>query len=66
MVVINTQKIRIPHTNEMEKAMQQAHGICFAEYERSLQKRIEVERTREKDHRRSTQLTAQTQHRLSI
>jgi hypothetical protein len=35
----------------MEKAMQNARGIGFAEYERSLDKRIQIEKIRDKEHR---------------
>ncbi|MGV3487114.1 MAG: hypothetical protein ACO1OC_00820 [Tuberibacillus sp.] len=42
----------------MEKAMQQSHNMGFAEYERSLEKRMKVEKVREKDYRRSVILTA--------
>ncbi|TCP23511.1 hypothetical protein EV207_13031 [Scopulibacillus darangshiensis] len=38
--------------------MHQAHGIGYAEYENSLEKRIEVEKAREKDHHKCTQITA--------
>ena len=38
------------YTNEMEKALYQSHGINYAEYERSLEKRIEVEKSRDAEH----------------
>ncbi len=39
--------------------MQQSHGISYAEYEGSLQKRIEVEMARERDHHRCAQIKAE-------
>jgi len=43
----------------MEKAMQQSHNIGYAEYERSLEKRIKVEKDRDKEYRQSTILAAE-------
>jgi hypothetical protein len=40
----------------MEKAMQQNHGIGYEEYNRSLEKRLEVEKEREKDYKRSQKI----------
>ena len=57
--VIFNHKIRIRHTGEMEKAMQQSHNIGYAEYERSLEKRIKVEKDRDKEYRQSTILAAE-------
>jgi hypothetical protein len=34
----------------MEKAMLNAHGICFEDYKRKLHVRMEVEKRREKDY----------------
>ncbi len=42
----------------MEKAMQQSHGIGYADYNRSLEKRLEVEKAREKDHQQSKKIIA--------
>lgn len=46
------------YTNEMEKAMYQSHGINYSEYERSLEKRIEVEKNRDAEHSKCMQLAA--------
>ncbi|WP_162831745.1 hypothetical protein [Halalkalibacter akibai] len=43
----------------MEKGMQQAHGISYSEYERSLEKRIQIEKQREKDYEASKKIAAQ-------
>jgi hypothetical protein len=40
----------------MEKAMQQSHGMGYAEYNRKLENRLRVERKREKDHQKCLQL----------
>lgn len=36
--------------------MQQSHGIGYAEYNRNLDKRLKVEKQREKDHRKSLEI----------
>lgn len=46
-------------TNEMEKAMHQTHGFGYAEYNRSLEKRMKVEASRERDYKLSCQLAAE-------
>ncbi|WP_112181758.1 MULTISPECIES: hypothetical protein [Paraliobacillus] len=43
--------LALTYTSEMEKAMQLNHGLGFAEYERKLNQRLEIERAREKSHR---------------
>lgn len=43
--------LALTYTSEMEKAMQQNHGLGFAEYERKLNQRLKIEREREKSHR---------------
>jgi hypothetical protein len=42
----------------MEKALYQSHGINYSEYERSLDKRLEVEKSRDKEHVECTQRLA--------
>jgi peptide deformylase len=37
----------------MEKSMHQSHGMGYAEYQRSLEKRMIVERKREKEYKKS-------------
>ena len=50
------QSLDLNYTGEMEKAMQKAHGIGYAEYSRSYEKRIEVEKARELDYKRSKRI----------
>ncbi|MCD8509801.1 MAG: hypothetical protein LRY73_07960 [Bacillus sp. (in: Bacteria)] len=45
----------------MEKAMFQSHGISYAEYNRSIDNIMEVEKQREKDHKRSISIVAEHQ-----
>lgn len=52
------------HTSEMEKSMHQAHGIGYAEYERSLEKRMLVEKNREKDYQNSVVMINQIDRKL--
>ncbi|WP_017726360.1 hypothetical protein [Halalkalibacterium ligniniphilum] len=49
-------------TGEMEKAMQQAHGVGYAEYERNLDKRLEVEKAREEDYNRCNEMIRELNH----
>ncbi|MBU8906615.1 hypothetical protein [Desertibacillus haloalkaliphilus] len=43
----------------MEKAMQQSHGVGYAEYSRSLEQRLKVEKAREQDYKQCNRLVAQ-------
>ena len=43
-------------TNDMEKAMQTAHGVGYAEYCQSLEVRMQVERRRTQSHMESIQI----------
>lgn len=45
-----TNLIKTAYTTDMEKAMQRNHGIGYAEYNRSLTKRLEVEKKRDKEY----------------
>jgi hypothetical protein len=40
----------------MEKAMYQSHGLGYEEYQRKLETRLQVEKQREKDYRKSRQI----------
>ncbi|WP_165769145.1 hypothetical protein [Virgibacillus profundi] len=46
------------YTPEMEKAMQQTHKICYAEYGRRLDKRIAVEKKRQQEYEQCKLLVA--------
>lgn len=49
MITINS-GIDLEYTPKMEKAMQQSHGMSFKEYERKLDKRLAVEKRRQKEY----------------
>ncbi|PLT28084.1 hypothetical protein [Peribacillus deserti] len=51
-------------THDMEKAMQQNHGIGYSEYSRDLDLRIEVEKKREKSYSKSHQITEELNRRM--
>ncbi|WP_280771252.1 hypothetical protein [Salipaludibacillus daqingensis] len=46
----------VKYTENMEKALQQSHGIGYESYKGSLKKKVEVEKAREKDYRDSLQV----------
>ncbi|WP_272479968.1 hypothetical protein [Aquibacillus koreensis] len=48
--------MNLNYTSEMEKAMQQSHGLGYAEYSRKLSKRLHVEKERENDHKESQKI----------
>jgi hypothetical protein len=48
----------------MEKAMYQTHGIGYAEYGRSLEKRIKIEKEREKDHHNCNRMANEHDRKL--
>ncbi|MGC4378754.1 hypothetical protein WD019_17795 [Fictibacillus sp. Mic-4] len=58
------QQIKVKHTSEMEKAMQKSHGIGYAEYERSLEKRLEVEEKREAEYVKGLDVTAELDRKI--
>jgi hypothetical protein len=43
----------------MEKAMHQSHGCGYAEYERDLEKRMDVEKNREKEYKKGLEIAAE-------
>ncbi|MFD1039659.1 hypothetical protein ACFQ3N_14815 [Virgibacillus byunsanensis] len=47
------------YTPEMEKAMQQSHGMSFEEYGRKLENRITVEMRRQQEYRDCQKMVAQ-------
>jgi hypothetical protein len=42
----------------MEKAMHQSHGCGYAEYDRDLEKRLEIEKDRERAYKKGLQIAA--------
>lgn len=53
------------YTHEMEKAMEQSHGMNYAEYERNFSNRLLVEKRREAEYEKSKRIVAAavTKHR---
>ncbi|MFB1051183.1 hypothetical protein [Paraliobacillus sp. JSM ZJ581] len=51
--------LALNYTSEMEKAMQQNHGVGYAEYGQNLEKRLEIERKREKSHRKCLKIVTE-------
>ncbi len=45
--------------------MYQSHGVGYAEYSRNFNKRMEVERDRESNHRQSLKMVSEFDRRLS-
>ncbi|WP_374932298.1 hypothetical protein [Neobacillus driksii] len=50
--------LKMKYTNEMEKGLLSAHGVCYEVYKRKLDVRMEVEKRRELDHLLCKQLYA--------
>ncbi|NIK12201.1 hypothetical protein FHR85_001609 [Alkalibacillus almallahensis] len=44
------------YTSDMEKAMQQSHGIGYEEYSRKLENQLAVERRREQEYQQSQKM----------
>jgi len=56
--------MKLKYTNEMEKGLLRAHGVCYEVYKRKLNVRMEVEKRRELDHLLCKQLSANFDGRL--
>ncbi|MEH6994816.1 hypothetical protein V7075_19245 [Neobacillus drentensis] len=56
--------MKLKYTNEMEKAMLSAHGVCYEDYKRKLKVRMEVEKRRERDYLISKRLSADFDGRI--
>ncbi|GGM35765.1 hypothetical protein GCM10011351_22300 [Paraliobacillus quinghaiensis] len=54
----------LTYTGEMEKAMQQNHGIGFAEYERKLNNRLQIEREREKSYKQASRVVNEMERKV--
>ena len=48
--------LNLKYTNEMEKALLNAHGVCYEDYKRNLHVRMKVEKRREQDYLASKRL----------
>ena len=44
--------------------MQQSHGVSYAEYERDLNHRLEIERERERSYRKSLEIVQEVGNQL--
>lgn len=60
--IINDHKLHLDYTPEMEKAMQQSHGLGYQEYSRQLNKRMQVEREREMDYKKGQFVRLDMEH----
>ncbi|MDV2686070.1 hypothetical protein RYX56_17010 [Alkalihalophilus lindianensis] len=59
----NKREQEIPEV--MEKGLQQSHGISHQEYLHDLDKKIEVEKAREKDYQKNKELEKELNNKLS-
>ncbi|WP_170840755.1 hypothetical protein [Oceanobacillus limi] len=48
----------------MEKQMQQSHQICYAEYSRKLEKRMIVEKRRDKEYEKCKHMVAELDNQI--
>lgn len=55
--------LALNYTTEMEKAMQQNHGLGYAEYERSLEQRLEIEKKRERSHKNGLKIVTEMERK---
>ncbi|WP_158586207.1 hypothetical protein [Oceanobacillus profundus] len=46
------------YTSEMEKGMTKSRHVCYEEYSRKLEKRLEVEKQREREYKEAKMLVA--------
>lgn len=46
------------YTSEMEKAIGQSRGVNYEEYDRSLEKKLKVEKQREKDYQNAKMISS--------
>lgn len=56
--------IDLAYTSKMEKAMEQSNGMSFKEYERKFDKRIAVEKRREKEYEQCKHIVASLDHKI--
>ncbi|OCA87623.1 hypothetical protein A8F94_07130 [Bacillus sp. FJAT-27225] len=55
---MDNNKLDMKYTSEMEKAMQQSHGIGYEEYNLKHEVRLEVEQRREEEYLKSQRIVA--------
>ncbi|WP_409302535.1 hypothetical protein [Peribacillus sp. SCS-155] len=70
-MILNTRKdwfiinpLDLNVTSEMEKAMQQAHGVGYSEYSRRLDIRLQVEKRREREYEKCHAMVDNLNRRL--
>ncbi|WP_158736165.1 hypothetical protein [Alteribacillus sp. YIM 98480] len=51
-------------TENLEKSMHKAHGVTQEEYKRSLDKKIEVEKEREKDYKKNKEIQTEVDNHM--
>ena len=56
--------LKLRYTNEMEKALLNAHGVCYEDYKRKHTVRMEVEKNREQDYLTCKRLVADFDSRV--
>ncbi len=64
LIVIHSNQLDLHYTADMEKAMHHSHGMGYAEYALNHEKRISVERNREKDYRKSQLIYAEVERKM--
>ncbi|WP_339228677.1 hypothetical protein NSQ77_02635 [Oceanobacillus sp. FSL K6-2867] len=52
------------YTSEMEKGMTKSRHVCYAEYSRKLEKRLDVEKQREREYKMAKMLVAEMDRQL--
>jgi hypothetical protein len=58
--------LKLKYTNEMEKALLNAHGVCYEEYKRKHHVRMKVEKRREQDYLTCKRLVSDLDSKLHI
>ncbi|MGP4073168.1 hypothetical protein ACTWQB_11510 [Piscibacillus sp. B03] len=64
LVILNDNEIDLTYTSEMEKAMHQSHGVGYTEYGQKLEKRLQIEKEREKNYRESRRLVSEVDRQI--
>ncbi|MCE7790975.1 hypothetical protein K8O68_00925 [Salipaludibacillus sp. CUR1] len=53
------------YTENMEKSLQQAHGVGHEVYKKSLDQKVKIEQEREKEYRKSLQTEQELSRKIS-
>lgn len=62
--IITYSGLNLNYTAEMEKAMQQSHGMGYAEYSSKLDKQLTVEQRRQQSYEESQRIVATLDRQL--